>query len=66
MGVVRNHAVHPGVIDLRDDKATALQLFGHVNLITQAMTTVPKQVHKTYQALSEAVRNQIEKRDGQG
>jgi hypothetical protein len=37
-----------------------------VNLITQSMITVPRQVEKTYLAMPEAARKQIEKREGQG
>lgn len=40
--VIGNEAVHPGQIDFRDDKNVAMELFGLVNLVTDAMITQPK------------------------
>jgi hypothetical protein len=62
--VIGNNAVHPGQIDLRDDKATALKLFDLVNLIVEAMITTPKHIEAMYGALPEGVLKAIEKRDG--
>src|SRR5688572_10249423 len=42
--VIGNDAVHPGQIDLRDDRDTATKLFGLVNLIAEKMITEPKHV----------------------
>jgi hypothetical protein len=42
--VIGNKAVHPGQIDLRDDKATASKFFALVNLIVEATITSPKHV----------------------
>ena len=61
--VVGNNAVHPGQIDLRDDKATAIQLFNLVNLIVEAMIETPKHIDAMYGALPKAAREAIEKRD---
>lgn len=41
--VIGNNAVHPGQIDLKDDKATALRLFDLVNLIVETMISAPKE-----------------------
>lgn len=46
--VVGNEAVHPGKIDLDDNRDTALQLFNLVNLIADQMITHPKQVKELY------------------
>jgi hypothetical protein len=62
--VVGNNAVHPGQIDLRDDQATAMKLFGLVKLIAEVMITQPKEVEKLYAStLSEPIREAIQDRD---
>lgn len=62
--VVGNNAVHPGQIDLRDDRATAESLFRLLNLIVERMISEPKHVDEIYAALPEEARKAIEKRDG--
>lgn len=61
--VVGNNALHPGQIDLRDDRATAEKLFGLVNLIAEIMISQPKHVQEMLQSLPEGVREAIERRD---
>lgn len=63
--VVGNNAIHPGQIDLRDDRATAEKLFGLVNLITDIMISQPKHIKAMFDGLPEGARKAIEKRDGQ-
>lgn len=62
--VVGNNAVHPGQIDLRDNKTTAIELFRLVNLIVEAMIATPKHIEEMYGSLPEGARKAIEKRDG--
>lgn len=62
--VVGNNAVHPGQIDLRDDRSTANQLFNLVNLIAEKMISEPKHVDAMFSSLPEQARAAIEKRDG--
>lgn len=62
--VIGNKAVHPGEIDLRDDRATAETLFGLLNLIVERMISVPKHIDEFYETLPEKEREKIEKRDG--
>ncbi|WP_284165818.1 DUF4145 domain-containing protein [Frigidibacter sp. SD6-1] len=62
--VVGNHAVHPGQIELKDDRATAESLFRLLNLIVEKMISEPKHVDEVYAALPEEARKAIEKRDG--
>jgi len=62
--VIGNNAVHPGQIDLRDDRATAEKLFGLVNLIAEIMITQPKHVAAMYASLPESALDAISKRDG--
>lgn len=61
--VVGNEAVHPGQLDLRDDRATAEKLFGLINLIANIMISQPKDVQEMYGDLPEDKRKAIEKRD---
>ncbi len=61
--VVGNDAVHPGVIDLDDDRETALGLFSLVNQIAHQMITVPKEIDALYAKLPESKKEAIAKRD---
>jgi len=61
--VIGNEAVHPGVIDLNDDRDTANRLFSLINSISDQMITHPKNVEKLYGKLPEKKRKAIEKRD---
>lgn len=60
---IGNEAVHPGVMDLRDDRDTAFELFGLVNSIADQMITHPKAVETLYEKLPENKREAIEARD---
>ena len=64
--VIGNEAVHPGQIDLRDDVATAEELFALVNIIADAMISQPKHIEAMYARLPEGKRAAIERRDGKG
>jgi hypothetical protein len=62
--VIGNEAVHPGVLDLHDDRDTANQLFELVNTIADQMISHPKKVDELYRKLPEAKIKGIEKRNG--
>ncbi len=62
--VVGNQAVHPGQIDLRDDKATAAKLFNLVNVIVEATISTPKHIDAMFETLPEGALKAIERRDG--
>lgn len=64
--VIGNEAVHPGTLDLRDDRDTATRLFEVVNLIAEQMISNPKHVEELYGKLPEEKRKAIERRDGKG
>lgn len=49
--VVGNNAVHPGVMDMKDDRDTAMRLFGLINVIADQMITHPKNVNALYDGL---------------
>ncbi|MEO7859894.1 MAG: DUF4145 domain-containing protein [Nitrospirales bacterium] len=61
--VIGNEAVHPGILDLRDDRDTAIKLFKLVNIISEQMISNPKHVEEIYGQLPEGKRKAIEKRD---
>ncbi len=64
--VVGNEAVHPGMLDLKDDRDTATRLFDLVNIVAEQMISNPKHVQELYERLPEDKRKAIEKRDGKG
>ena len=61
--VVGNNAVHPGQIDLRDGRDTAVGLFALLNVIADKLISVPKRIDQAYDTLPEGVRDAIRKRD---
>jgi hypothetical protein len=61
--VIGNEAVHPGVLDLRDDKETAEQLFKLLNFIAEKMITEPKVVEEIYNKIPESKKEQIKRRN---
>ena len=65
--VVGNNAVHPGQIDLDDDRDIASKLFRALNFIAEEMITKPKELDSIYEdILPERDRNNIDRRDGNG
>jgi hypothetical protein len=61
--VIGNEAVHPGQIELSDDRATAERLFELVNLIAEKMISKQKHIDAMYDSLPEGARKAIDKRD---
>lgn len=62
--VIGNNAVHPGQIDLNDDKKVADKLFPLVNVIAEVMISQPNQIKTLYESvLPESQREAIEQRD---
>ena len=61
--VTGNNAVHPSTRDLSDDITTAKALFDLVNLIADAMITLPRQIDEMYNAFPESKREAIDRRD---
>jgi Domain of unknown function (DUF4145) len=61
--VTGNNAVHPGELDLKDDKATAMQLFALVNIIVQSTISAKAQIEAMYATLPPGALKAIEKRD---
>ena len=61
--VIGNNAVHPGQMDLKDDRETAECLFRLLNMIADRLISDPKQIDAIYENLPEDERKRIEKRD---
>ena len=61
--VIGNHAVHPGRIYLRDDRATAEKLFTLLNMIVDTMISQRKDLDAFYAALPEGALDAIARRD---
>jgi hypothetical protein len=49
--VIGNDAVHPGTLDLRDDRETVNKLFRLVNFIAIKTITEPKEINEIYNGL---------------
>jgi hypothetical protein len=61
--VIGNESVHPGEMDLRDDRDTALAIFRIVNLIVETEITEPKRLETLYASLPQSKLEGIAKRD---
>ncbi|MCX7168626.1 MAG: DUF4145 domain-containing protein [Rhodocyclales bacterium] len=61
--VIGNEAVHPGQVDIRDDRETATKLFGLVNYIANDRITRPKQIAEVYGMIPEEKRKAIDDRN---
>ncbi|PHC97061.1 hypothetical protein COF44_22875 [Bacillus toyonensis] len=61
--VVGNESVHPGTMNIKDDRETAIQLFTLINFIVEIQITQPKAIEDLYNSLPENKRNAIEARD---
>src|SRR5258706_7984175 len=60
--VIGNNAVHPGEIDIREDKEPVLRLFEIINFIVNQMITQPQEIAKIYNNLPEGAIKAIERR----
>ncbi|MBU4069877.1 MAG: DUF4145 domain-containing protein [Nanoarchaeota archaeon] len=61
--VVGNESVHPGQINLDDNKETAYKLFDLINLIANTMITQPKEIDNLYNNLPTEKLKSITERD---
>ena len=63
--VVGNNSVHPGELNLDEDKDLAASLFPLLNLIVDRMIGEPKRIQELYQKLPSNILEAISKRDKQ-
>ncbi|MGE3248146.1 MAG: DUF4145 domain-containing protein [Beijerinckiaceae bacterium] len=61
--VIGNNAVHPGQIDLRDNREIAESLFRLLNLIIERTISEPKHIDDVYESLPQSARDAIARRD---
>ncbi|MEX0734238.1 MAG: DUF4145 domain-containing protein [Steroidobacteraceae bacterium] len=61
--VVGNESVHPGTLDMKDNRDTATRLFGLVNSIADQMISHPKSVQALYDQLPPEKRAAIDARN---
>lgn len=62
--VIGNDAVHPGQIDLNDNRDIAASLFELPNIIIDEMISEPKKIEEMYNKLPASKKDAIAKRDG--
>ena len=63
--VFGNNAVHPGTIDLQDDREAATALFMLLNKIADRMIAQPGKIEEIYVSLPSGSREAIDRRDTQ-
>lgn len=61
--VTGNNAVHPGQMDLKDDRGTASKLFVLLNLIVDELISKPARIRSMYEGLPDRDKAAIERRD---
>jgi hypothetical protein len=61
--VIGNESVHPGELNLNDNRDVAFKLFKLVNFIATKMISEPKEIDEIYNGLPEGKLKGIEKRD---
>lgn len=61
--VIGNEAVHPGVLNIKDDRDIALSLFGIVNAVADQLISHPKKINALYEQLPDSKKNAISQRD---
>lgn len=61
--IIGNEAVHPGVIDLKDNLSIVEKLFSLINLIVEYLVTKPTEIENLYSIIPAEKLAAIEKRD---
>lgn len=61
--ITGNNAVHPGELDLKEDRERVIKLFSLINFIAEKMITEPKAINAFYDGLPEGDREAVDKRD---
>jgi hypothetical protein len=61
--VIGNESVHPGQLNLNDNREIATQLFKLVNFIATKLITEPKEIEDLYRSLPQSKLDGINKRD---
>ncbi len=61
--VIGNEAVHPGVLDLRDDWAIVERLFMLINIIAHRLITEPREIEEAYELVPDSKKKPIVSHD---
>ena len=61
--ITGNNAVHPGELDIKDDRLIVSKLFVLLNTIVQAMITQPKEIDSLWDAMPGGARDAVQRRD---
>lgn len=61
--VTGNNAVHPGIMEIQDDKELVDNLFKLVNMIVEETITKPNEINQIFKKLPEKSKEEIVKRD---
>ena len=61
--VTGNNAVHPGIMEIQDDKELVDKLFKLVNMIVEETNTRPNEINQIFKKLPEKSKDGIAKRD---
>lgn len=61
--VVGNESLHPGQLDMKDNREVAAKLFTLINSIAHSLITHPKELDALYEELPQSKLKEIEKRD---
>lgn len=61
--VIGNHSVHPGSLNINDNRNIAQMLFQLVNLIVEKTITEPRKIDEIYDMLPDSSRKAISRRD---
>lgn len=61
--IVGNESVHPGTIDIADNKKIAITMFRLMNIIVERMIVEPKEIDDLYKLMPEEKLKGIENRD---
>lgn len=61
--ITGNNALHPGELDLKEDVARVIKLFGLLNFIAEKMITEPKEIGAFYDELPDGAKQAVQKRD---
>lgn len=61
-----NNGVHPGEIDLTEDDTKVVRMFALLNFVTDKMITQQNEIDTLFDELPDAVKQQINDRDGKG
>jgi hypothetical protein len=61
--ITGNNAVHPGELDLTEDTARVLKLFGFINFVAEKMITEQREIGAFFEDMPEGAKEAVKRRD---